>query len=100
MVAERGTALSARPFHMKLGSLVIGGTLQTEYFWAVVKELTISDFVKGRQGICGDRYFEIIMPDIVIYEFASRSICAKEERSVHSLQQKSGDSGSRRDHCC
>ena len=31
--------------------LVIGGALQTKYFRAVVKKPTLSDFVKGREGI-------------------------------------------------
>ena len=99
-MAKNGTTLPARPQQLELGLLVIGGTLQTKDFWAVVKKLTLADFVKGREGICGDRHFEIIVPDIVIREFASRCICAKEECSVHSLQEESGDSRGRRDRCC
>ena len=78
--------LPARPQQLKLGFLFIRATLQTENFGAMIKEQTVTNLVERSERIWRDRYFKIIVPDVVVGEITARTIDAEEARLIHTLQ--------------
>ncbi len=78
--------LPARPQQLKLGFLLIRATLQTENIGTMIKKQTVTDLVERSKRIWRDRYFEIIVPDVVVGEITARTIDAEEERPIHTLQ--------------